>query len=568
MSKAGGKLIRPGGDTSDSRASLAILAIAGVWFAWLQLNPPKTDVDASNGGEGASGAVASMAPDPAGGAGPSAPSAGGAVPAIPNVDLAVPLCGATGTFSTSTGRLHGVVVEGATQPYEVTPLWRWLLQGAQGSWSPWGEEPAAVSLLGDAGSLGVGLGDGASGSLPTPVGGYQAVRQSDDLLEVQATTATGLQVTQTFTRARDAQGVCSSSLAVVWANAGSEALPGVHVGIVDTLGPVGDVPGLAIRPTLGVDADVESLIDLSELDEAPVSARPGRIDFLGLSNTYFALLLVPQTPGGRGAFVADGAAGRGALWSSPDVLAPGDAREATFSLYAGDKRRSSLGAVDDRLLAAVDLGFFSFFAVPLLAVLGWLHGVIGDWALSIIALTFLVKAAFFRLTASSMRSSQAMQEVQPELEKLRREHADNPEELNRRTMALFQERGVNPLGGCLPMFAQMPVWIALYTMLSTTVDLYHASFLYLRDLTVPDPYMVLPTVVTALMLGQQRLNPPPPNMDASQAMMLRWMPLMFGLFFYTLPSGLVLYIFVNTLLGILQQATLKATIKPKPTQPA
>lgn len=566
MSKAGGKLIRPGGDSSDSRASLAILAIAGVWFAWLQFNPPASAPSEPSSGEPAAARVAEAA------AGASSASTVSNLPApaplVDNVDLAVPLCGASATFSTATGRLHSVVVQGATQPYEVTPLWRWLLQGAQGDWSPWGDTPDAVSLLGDAGALAVGVGDAASGPLPKPVGAYRAVRQTDDVLELAATTAGGVQITQTFTRQQASDGACRSDWSVAWSNAGTDPVVGVHVGVVDALGPLGDVPGLAIRPTLGVDADVESLTDLSELDETPVAARAGRLDFFGLSNTYFALLLVPQTPGGRGAFVADDDTGRGALWSSPDALAPGDVREASFSVYAGDKRRSNLGAVDDRLLAAVDLGFFSFFAVPLLAVLGWLHGVLGDWALSIIALTFLVKAAFFRLTASSMRSSQAMQEVQPELEKLRRDYADNPEELNRRTMALFQERGVNPLGGCLPMFAQMPVWIALYTMLSTTVDLYHASFLYLRDLTVPDPYMVLPTVVTVLMLGQQRLNPPPPNMDASQAMMLRWMPLMFGLFFYTLPSGLVLYIFVNTLLGILQQATLKATIKPKPTQPA
>ena len=563
MSK-GGKLIRPGGDTSDSRASLAILAIAGVWFAWLQFNPPPSAAPSS---------ASDSAPSPASGGSAitePAPTASGAAAAVAvdNVDVAVPLCGATGTFSTASGHLHDVFVTGATQPYDVTPLWRWILQGAQGDWSPWGEDPAPVSLLGRQGAVRVGLGGTPDGALGTQVAGYRVVTQSEDRLVVEATPQVGVGVQQTFERATDADGGCTARWTVTWNNSGTASVDGVHVGIVDALAPLGDVPGLAIRPTLGIEADVETLLDLSELAETPVSSREGRVDFLGLSNTYFGLLVAPQTAGGRGLFIATSDDGHGVAWASPDVIAAGEAREASFTLYTGDKRRSNLGAADERLLAAVDLGFFSFFAVPLLAVLGWLHGVLGDWALAIIALTFLVKAAFFRLTASSMRSSQAMQEVQPELEKLRRDFADNPEELNRRTMALFQERGVNPLGGCLPMFAQMPVWIALYTMLSTTVDLYHASFLYLRDLTVPDPYMVLPTVVTALMLGQQRLNPLPPNMDASQAMMLRWMPLMFGLFFYTLPSGLVLYIFVNTLLGILQQATLKATIKPKPTQPA
>jgi YidC/Oxa1 family membrane protein insertase len=178
-----------------------------------------------------------------------------------------------------------------------------------------------------------------------------------------------------------------------------------------------------------------------------------------------------------------------------------------------------------------------------------------------------VKALFFRLSQRAFESSQAMQALQPEVKALQEQLKDNPEELNRRMMQLWQERGVNPMGGCLPMFVQMPVWIALYAALWSSVELYHAGFGWLKDLTEVDPYLILPTAVTALMVGQQRMMPTS-GMSPEQAQMMRWMPLVFGLFFYTLPSGLVLYMFVNTLLSILQQWYIKRNFELKPPMTA
>jgi YidC/Oxa1 family membrane protein insertase len=157
-----------------------------------------------------------------------------------------------------------------------------------------------------------------------------------------------------------------------------------------------------------------------------------------------------------------------------------------------------------------------------------------------------------------------MSALQPKLQELREKYADNQEELNRRTIEMFRAAGVNPVGGCLPMLAQMPVWIALYAMLYSSVELYQTDFLYLKDLSSADPYAVLPLIVVVLMMIQQQLIPMG-NMDPAQQRIMKLMPLFFGFLFFSFPSGLVLYIFVNTLLSMVQQWLIKRMYAvPKP----
>ena len=186
------------------------------------------------------------------------------------------------------------------------------------------------------------------------------------------------------------------------------------------------------------------------------------------------------------------------------------------------------------------------------------------------ALTLTVKLIFFPLTQMAYKSSQRMQALQPQLKAIREKYADNQEELNRRTMALFKENKVNPIGGCLPMLIQMPIWIALYRVLLTSVDLYHTDFLYLRDLSVADPYCILPVIVVGLMFLQQQFMPTG-NMDPNQARIMKLMPLFMGFLFFSFPSGLVLYILVNMMLTILQQWVIKrrfGTVTPAPANAA
>jgi YidC/Oxa1 family membrane protein insertase len=145
-----------------------------------------------------------------------------------------------------------------------------------------------------------------------------------------------------------------------------------------------------------------------------------------------------------------------------------------------------------------------------------------------------------------------MQALQPKIQAMKEQFPDDPQRQGQEQMKLFKDEGVNPLGGCIPMIIQMPVWFALYSVLLFSVDVYHAEFFYLRDLSSPDPWGVLPTLVGVLMVLQQRLTPMSPSMDPTQQKIMRMMPLVFVFIMYSFPSGLALYILVNTILSILQ----------------
>jgi YidC/Oxa1 family membrane protein insertase len=242
-------------------------------------------------------------------------------------------------------------------------------------------------------------------------------------------------------------------------------------------------------------------------------------------------------------------------------LAAGDLRMETYTVYGGANQLALLSAADPRLTQAIDLGWSAFFAWPLLWLLRFFHSWVGNWGVAIILLTVLVKGAFFPLTQASFRSMRRMQEIQPLLQEVRKTYADNPEEMNRRTMALMTEHKVNPLSGCLPQLVQIPVWLALYNALLSSVDLYQTRFLYLKDLSEPDPYLVLPVAITALMWAQQQLSTPT-NLDPTQQQIMRWMPLIFGFLFFAFPSGLAVYVFVNVLLSIGQQWLINRSAGP------
>jgi YidC/Oxa1 family membrane protein insertase len=489
------------------------------------------------------------------------------VAAPPDRVVEVELCGARAEVASSDGRVRDLQLTGLTDAYAVTPLYAWILSGFDGPWKPYGDDPGPAQLL-SKGARGLIVGAGPLETPPAPV----EIESTPDGVRTRGRTAQGLVVERELRRvADDSCATGHNEVVVRWRNEGAAPIAGgTWIGLLDTLPAGTGGYGSAVRPLIGVDGDLDYRQELDDIAGEETIAGAS-VDMVGLGAQYVGTYLAPidahgqPMVGGEARFYrqtvrADGGAvaQHGAFFVLPEPLGPGATREATFAWYAGDKSHAHLEAADPRLSGVVDMGFFSFFALPLLWFMRQIHGVLGDWALSIIALTFLVKLAFYRLTAQSFVAGQKMQSIQPELAALKVEFADNPEELNRRTMLLFQEKQVNPLGGCFPMLFQMPVWIALYAMLSSAVDLYHADFLYLKDLTAADPYMLLPSIVTAIMLVQQRMMPVG-NMDPAQAQMLRWMPLMFGFMMFGLPSGLVLYIFVNTLLGILQQAYIKRT---------
>lgn len=242
------------------------------------------------------------------------------------------------------------------------------------------------------------------------------------------------------------------------------------------------------------------------------------------------------------------------------VVAPGAVGETGASLYAGPKTQSRLAEVAEHLDLTVDYGWLWWVAQPLFAALIFFHGVVGNWGVAIILLTICVKALFFYPSAMSYRSMANMRKVGPKMQELKDKYGDNREKLGQEMMALYKREKINPLGGCLPMLIQMPVFIALYWVLMESVELRQAPFaLWIKDMSVMDPYFILPLIMGASMFIQMQLNPAPP--DPMQARVMQFMPVIFTVFFLWFPAGLVLYWVCNNVLSIAQQYVITKQIE-------
>ena len=231
---------------------------------------------------------------------------------------------------------------------------------------------------------------------------------------------------------------------------------------------------------------------------------------------------------------------------------PGQTTQLSADIYVGPKIQEDMKAVAPNLELTVDYGFLWFIAQPLFWLLNFIHGFIGNWGFAIILVTVAIKAAFYKLSATAYRSMANMRRVAPKLTRLKEECGDDRQKLSQAMMELYKKEKINPMGGCLPILVQMPVFIALYWMLIESVELRHAPFvLWITDLSMKDPFFVLPIIMGASMFVQQLLNPPPP--DPMQAKIMKLLPIIFTFFFLFFPAGLVLYWVVNNLLSILQQ---------------
>ena len=238
---------------------------------------------------------------------------------------------------------------------------------------------------------------------------------------------------------------------------------------------------------------------------------------------------------------------------SPAVsLAPGATHAFTDRLYIGPKLPDTMAAVAPGLELTVDYGLLAIIAQPIHWLLSKIHSVVGNWGWSIIILTILIKAAFYPLSAASYKSMAHMRQVTPRIQALKDRYGDDKERLNAAMMDLYKKEKINPLGGCLPILVQIPVFIALYWVLLESVELRQAPFaLWIQNLTAPDPYFVLPLLMGVSMYIQQKLNPQPP--DPIQAKVMMALPFVFTVFFAFFPAGLVLYWTVNNILSIAQQ---------------
>lgn len=234
------------------------------------------------------------------------------------------------------------------------------------------------------------------------------------------------------------------------------------------------------------------------------------------------------------------------------TVAPGSQGETFTSIYLGPKDQDRLAEIAEHLDLTIDYGWLWWVAQPLFWLLQMMFAIAGNWGFAIIMLTILVKLAFFPLSAASYRSMANMRRVAPKLTALREQHGDDRQKLSSEMMGLYKKEKINPLGGCLPILVQMPVFIALYWVLMESVELRQAPFmLWIEDLSIKDPFFILPLIMGASMFVQMQLNPTPP--DPMQAKVMKLMPIIFTVFFLFFPAGLVLYWVVNNLLSIAQQ---------------
>ncbi|WP_300646571.1 membrane protein insertase YidC [Paenalcaligenes sp.] len=241
------------------------------------------------------------------------------------------------------------------------------------------------------------------------------------------------------------------------------------------------------------------------------------------------------------------------------TLAAGESKTITADLWVGPQDQKAMSAVAKGLDLVVDYGWLTIISKPLFTILTWLHSLIGNWGWAIVLLTVLIKLVFYPLSAASYRSMAKMKQVTPRMQAIREKYADDKVKQNQAMMELYRNEKINPLGGCLPMLVQIPVFIALYWVLLGSVEMRGAPWiLWIQDLSARDPWMILPAIMMLTMFLQIKLNPTPP--DPMQAKVMMIMPLVFGGMMFFFPAGLVLYWVVNNALSIAQQQYITSRI--------
>ncbi len=301
-------------------------------------------------------------------------------------------------------------------------------------------------------------------------------------------------------------------------------------------------------------------VDYDDMDDKRFSATSAD-GWVAMSQHYFLSAWVPE-PGQTYTYqtrVLNGLYIAGYLAPAINV-APGQQTTLSSTLYAGPKDTDQLEQVATDLDLTIDYGILWFIASPLYMLLKWIYSIVGNWGLAIMGVTLVVKLALFHLNAKAFKSMAKMRKFGPEMARLKELYGDDRQKMSQEMMKLYSKEKINPLGGCLPIVAQMPIFIALYWVLLESVELRHAPFYgYIQDLSQMDPYFILPLLMGASMFVQQLLNPTPP--DPMQAKIMKMLPIIFTFFFLWFPAGLVLYWVVNNVLSITQQYIINKQIE-------
>lgn len=300
--------------------------------------------------------------------------------------------------------------------------------------------------------------------------------------------------------------------------------------------------------------------DLAEDKPASLEKAPkiykDNIVWSGYMSKYFLSVINPKEPSDQ-LFINAGDGFVVNKFTTPMINLDKEQKTSfAYTAYFGPKQDEYLTASGHQFEKAINYGFFQPISKPLMVVLKFFYGFIGNYGFAVILLTICIKLIFWPLTQKSYKSMKGMQKLQPEMKKMREKHGKDKQKLNQEMMSFYKENKVNPMGGCLPMVIQIPVFFALYRVLLGSIELRHAPFmLWITDLSAKDPYYVTPLIMGVTMFLQQKMTPT--NMDPTQAKIMLMMPVVFTFMFLNFPSGLVLYWLTNNLLTILQQYLIK-----------
>ena len=302
-------------------------------------------------------------------------------------------------------------------------------------------------------------------------------------------------------------------------------------------------------------------IDFDDMEEANLS-RDIKGGWAAMIQHYFLGAIIPPMSESNHFYtkaVGDDRFVLGLVSPSKTINA-GQIDRFTTTYYVGPKNQAVLEEMGDNLDLTVDYGILSVIAKPMFWTLSWFHNLFGNWGWAILMITLIIKAIFYPLSAASYRSMANMRRFAPKMQQLKERYGDDRQKMSQAMMELYKKEKINPLGGCLPMMVQIPVFIALYWVLLESVELRQAPFIFwITDLSIKDPYYVLPVLMGISMFVQQKLNPAPP--DPVQAKIMMALPIIFTAFFAFFPAGLVLYWFANSALSVAQQWYITAKIE-------
>lgn len=324
----------------------------------------------------------------------------------------------------------------------------------------------------------------------------------------------------------------------------------------DSAAPAGDVKMLNTftGPAIYTDKDKFLKVSFSDIDKGKVASRKANDGWLGMLQHYFVAAWLPKGNVEREFYtkkIGDKFYAAGVLIPAGNV-APGQTVTVDMPMYVGPQEVDKLAKLAPGLDLVVDYGWLTIVAAPIFKVLHFIYNWVGNWGVAIILLTVLIKLIFFPLQNKASRSMAQMKVLGPKMQKLKEQYGDDRAKVNQAMMELYKKEKINPLGGCLPIVIQIPVFIALYWVLLASVELRHAPFaLWIKDLSANDPYYVLPVVYAITMFVQMKLQPASPDPVQQKVMMA--MPIIFSVMFIFFPAGLVLYWIVNNVLTIAQQ---------------